>query len=636
MYVVGGAAGGTADAFSLATVQTDPPSAPPLQHASSAGGNPIIGVAITPNAADAILLEAMTGDGEISGWTVQVLNIATGAISAPGRTLQGRPQGVAADPVNSSIAYVADSSGQVWSVGLGSNPPAISAAPVAVAAPSGQAVATSTMAISPDGLTAYLGGRLEPVGAEFFDDFIEAVPIQPGGLHGEWTGPSHGTTGVNVAGTFQNMIGTVDLAISPDGSHIYGVDIGTVFGVGLPLPAAGTTLSSSVTSGTVGVNLLADTVSPDGQTVYAGGLTQSSSFGSAVASLAAPAGPLEHVAALPSAVSRDGALSLAVSPDQSTLLATVGGGGGSASAALFPVGLGSAGAMNAPARAMNLTNGTPQSDPSLGPTAGPQAVVVAPDQAPVARIAPPAPVQVGQSATLDASPSTVAYGQVNTFAWTFGDGKTAVTSGPTAFHPYSAPGIYTVTVTETDEAGNSTTTGVPGAAGVDGPGQTPYRLASASATTSTTISVTTTPPSSGTTPTSVGPGSTTPTLPGGGSTTTTPGAPGSPTGTATPGLPSLVLNPGLGPPGTIVTVSGTGFPPDAPVTVSWSVSTGSVVIVADALGNLPPSQLLVLTPDVLGPRLAIASSAPPAIAPFLVVPSDSEPDGGALIRSEGP
>jgi hypothetical protein len=88
-----------------------------------------------------------------------------------------------------------------------------------------------------------------------------------------------------------------------------------------------------------------------------------------------------------------------------------------------------------------------------------------------------------------------------------------------------------------------------------------------------------------------------------------------------------------------VTVTGTGFLPNTPVTVSWTVSTGSVVIVADSFGNLPPSQLLILTPDVLGPRFAQASSTPQATATFLVVPSTSEPggdDAGLLFRSEGP
>ena len=199
-------------------------------------------------------------------------------------------------------------------------------------------------------------------------------------------------------------------------------------------------------------------------------------------------------------------------------------------------------------------------------------------------------------------------------------------------HTFTTPGTHVVTVTETDSAGTSIPPAVPGTGfGVDGPGQTPYRLASPSARTSVAVSVTATPTTTPTTPTST---STTPTTAPGTATTPTT-VPGQPT----VGVPTLVLNPAVGPPGTIVTVTGTGFQPNTPVTVAWSISTGSVVIVADAQGRLPPSQLLILTPDVLGPRFAQASSTPQAVAPFLVVPSDSEPGGdnaGLLFRSEGP
>ena len=203
-------------------------------------------------------------------------------------------------------------------------------------------------------------------------------------------------------------------------------------------------------------------------------------------------------------------------------------------------------------------------------------------------------------------------------------------------HTYSAPGTYHVTVTETDSAGTS----VPPAVAsfpVDGPGQTPYRRADPSARTSFTVSVTTTSTTTNSTPTSPttgNTGSSNTTTPSHGSTTTT-----TIKGHHAPGTPALILNPAVGSPGTIVTVTGHGFRPNTPVTVSWTVSTGSVVITADAHGNLPPRTLLILTPDVLGPRFAEASSSPPATAPFLVVPSTSEPGGdnaGLLFRSEGP
>jgi hypothetical protein len=148
-----------------------------------------------------------------------------------------------------------------------------------------------------------------------------------------------------------------------------------------------------------------------------------------------------------------------------------------------------------------------------------------------------------------------------------------------------------------------------------------------------TTSTPTTTNSTTSTPTTTGSTTTSTTQQNGSTTTTTV------KGQRTPGAPTLVLNPAVGPPGTIVTVTGHGFRPNTPVTVSWTVSTGSVVITADQHGNLPPRSLLILTPDVLGPRFARASSSPPATAPFLVVPSTSEPGGdnaGLLFRSEGP
>jgi hypothetical protein len=156
---------------------------------------------------------------------------------------------------------------------------------------------------------------------------------------------------------------------------------------------------------------------------------------------------------------------------------------------------------------------------------------------------------------------------------------------------------------------------------------------------------TTTPTTIPTTPTTAHSTTSTPTTTGTNNTTnTTTPSPGSTTTTTVkghqaPGTPTLILNPAVGSPGTIVTVTGHGFRPNKPVTVSWTVSTGSVVITADAHGNLPPRTLLILTPDVLGQRYARASSNPPATAPFLVVPSTSEPGGdnaGLLFRSEGP
>jgi hypothetical protein len=71
-----------------------------------------------------------------------------------------------------------------------------------------------------------------------------------------------------------------------------------------------------------------------------------------------------------------------------------------------------------------------------------------------------------------------------------------------------------------------------------------------------------------------------------------------------------------------------------------------VNVTADGSGKFPAAghvvQLFILTPDVLGPRFAVATAPgnPAAKAPFLVIPNSAEPGGGSsdsfLFRSEGP
>ena len=90
-------------------------------------------------------------------------------------------------------------------------------------------------------------------------------------------------------------------------------------------------------------------------------------------------------------------------------------------------------------------------------------------------------------------------------------------------------------------------------------------------------------------------------------------------------------------------VSGTGFPPNRSVTVSWSTNTGSYTEVTDAHGNLPSQVFYILTPDILGLRQAVATTSgtptvPVAKANFLVVIRTSEPGGSlgaAFFRAEG-
>lgn len=66
----------------------------------------------------------------------------------------------------------------------------------------------------------------------------------------------------------------------------------------------------------------------------------------------------------------------------------------------------------------------------------------------------PASPDEGESVSFDASGSSDDVGVVS-YQWEFGDGSTA--TGPTPAHTYGDPGQYTVTLTVTDDAGNSDT-----------------------------------------------------------------------------------------------------------------------------------------------------------------------------------
>jgi len=86
----------------------------------------------------------------------------------------------------------------------------------------------------------------------------------------------------------------------------------------------------------------------------------------------------------------------------------------------------------------------------------PWAVAITPDQAPVAALTV-TPAAAGLSTAFDASASTAPSSPIVSYAWDFGDGHTATTTSPTTTHVYATAGPYTATVTETDQAGTSTT-----------------------------------------------------------------------------------------------------------------------------------------------------------------------------------
>jgi Ca2+-binding RTX toxin-like protein len=103
------------------------------------------------------------------------------------------------------------------------------------------------------------------------------------------------------------------------------------------------------------------------------------------------------------------------------------------------------------------------SDGGLTPVAGspfearsnPAAVMVTPDQGPVARFSATV-ASPGLASKFDGSASSDADGTVVRYSWRFGDGSGVGNGGPKPSHTYGAAGSYKVTLTVTDDGGCST------------------------------------------------------------------------------------------------------------------------------------------------------------------------------------
>ena len=97
---------------------------------------------------------------------------------------------------------------------------------------------------------------------------------------------------------------------------------------------------------------------------------------------------------------------------------------------------------------------SPKTTPTVAAGNDPSAVVVLPDQGPVAAFSATAgpagtPTSFGASASADSD------GIVASYAWSFGDGSTQTTTSPLVSHVYAQPDSYTATLTVTDNAGCS-------------------------------------------------------------------------------------------------------------------------------------------------------------------------------------
>jgi YVTN family beta-propeller protein len=344
---------------------------------------------------------AITPDGAtayVCDWkagTVTPVTLATRQAGTP-ITVGANPSAIAITP-DGSRAYVSNYNGN----GAGT----VSVITLATRATSTIAVGKGPygVAITPDGAKAYVANQ--------HDGTVTPITIAT-----DSAGPA---IEVGAAGVAR----TDSVVASPDGSTVYAANYGTDEVV--PIAVASDTAGAPVTGVT---NPTAIAITPDGSTAY-------------IAEDGAPG----HVRPLtlakdslgtPLAVGNN-PYDLVVTPDQSSVY--VANYNGDNASAVTPI---------------DLRTGTAGAGIATG--SGPDAIAVTPDQAPVASFAATG-ATAGSATSFDASSSTAAYGSITSYAWSFGDGASAITSSPTTAHTYATAGTYTVTLTETDSAGTSTT-----------------------------------------------------------------------------------------------------------------------------------------------------------------------------------
>ncbi|MFI5287671.1 MAG: PKD domain-containing protein [Candidatus Dormibacteria bacterium] len=347
----------------------------------------------------------------------------------------------------------------------------------------GTAIAVGTspgpIAITPDGKTAYVveyqSNSVLPItlatntpGTPIaVGTFPAGIAIAPDGKMAYVTNEMSNTvTPVNIAtNTVGRAIpvagGPYGIAITPDGTAAYVGNLGSnsVTPIDLATGIAGTPIP-------VGADPYYIAITPNGATVYVCNVRGNS---------VTPIATATNTAGTPIPTGA-GPIDIAITPDGTTAFVTdqlddtvtpintatnVPGApiaipGGPAGIAITPDGT--------TAYVASLNNGTVipfdiatdavGTPITTGLWAG--SVAMAPDQAPVAKLSV-ADAPLGSASVFDASASTVVYGTIASYAWSFGDGTTSTTTTPTTTHVYAAAGQYTATVTETSSGGTSTT-----------------------------------------------------------------------------------------------------------------------------------------------------------------------------------
>lgn len=356
--------------------------------------------------------------------TVSPLDIFTNVVGSP-ISLSPRPWGIAITP-DGSTAYVAnDLSATVTPFDTATQTPA---APIAVGG------GPRTLGVTPDGSTVYVAS-LDDSSVTPIDTAtdIAGSPIPVSSPHGIAISPDGETA--YVTNVFSSSVTPIDIAtgtagaaipvgsspytiaITPDGSRLYVTHLS-----GSNVTPIDTATNTAGTPIPVGNSSFGVAISPDGSTAYV-----SISMDNTVV-------PIDTATDTPGApiaiTSGDFIEGLAVTPDGKTVYAT----------SIYTNTV-------TPIDTATATTGS-----AIPVGAAPIAITIAPDQAPIAAFDASADDAV---ATFDAAAASDPDGTVAGYAWDFGDGQTATGSQPIVTHSYAQPGIYTATLTVTDDEGCS-------------------------------------------------------------------------------------------------------------------------------------------------------------------------------------
>jgi YVTN family beta-propeller protein len=395
-------------------------------------------VALSSPVIAAVMLSAPAAGASPAAWTAYTVNSGSNTVSAidtATNTVVGSPIAVGALPVRVAItpdgttAYVANESSNTVSV--------IATATNTVVTSISVGTTPDAVAISPDGTTAYVvnvSSNTVSVIATATNTVVTTIPvgsspiavaISPDGASAYVTNSVSNTISV-IATATDTVVATIPVgtapravAITPNGTTAYVANTGddTVS----VIATATATVVATITVGTAPRGLA---ISPDGTTAYV------ANTGDDTVSVIATATDTV-VATITVGTSPFG---VAISPDGATAYVT-----------------------NETSNTVSvIATATDTVVATITVGATPLGIAITPDQAPVASFSV-SPAPAGQATTFDASASTVAFGTIASYAWSFGDGTTATTTTPIINHIYASPGTFTANVTETSSGGTSTT-----------------------------------------------------------------------------------------------------------------------------------------------------------------------------------